>query len=807
MKIAVYVRVSTQRQAQTLSIEQQLERLNAYILSQGWELLAEDIFRDDGYSGASLKRPGLDRLRDAVALAGVDRVLMTAPDRLARNYVHQVLLLEELQRHGCRVEFLDRPMSEDPHDQLLLQIRGAVAEYERTLIAERMRRGRLAKLQAGLLLPWTSPPYGYRHDPDRPRDPAGVRLEPAEAAVVQDLFAWYREEAVSLYELVRRLEAMGLPSPTGQTHWNAPSVRRILTNPVYTGQVYAGRTRICAVQQRRSPSHPVGRDPMRQAPVPREEWLLVATVPALVASEQFEQVQAKLTLNQQAASRNNTAHDYLLRALVSCGACRFACIGRVASGGYPYYVCSRKTKHRHAAEEEAPCPTRYLPAPQLDELVWADLCTLLRQPENLAVALARAQGGEWLPQELQARRRSLRQGRASLLCQLERLTEAYLAGVVPLPEYERRRRDLEGRQAALEQQMNHLEAQVDRQQERAGLTASMASFCERVEAGLAGATFLQKRELVELLIDRIVVTGVEVEIRYVIPTSPAGEKTRFCHLRLDYFHRVARPQVHPVRLRIIIVGHQPVPVLGQHLGGTAPVVLLAPGGELPLQLGGFLPRLGIHDLSQPHRGRSLAVLRHPVQDVEDPVVPAALLVRLRIDLGQGGPESQVPVRHDQAGSIHPPPLQVAQQRSPALGRLPMAALHRQHYLAPVRQGGDHHQERRLLLLQTGLHVDPIRPEVDYFQVGKVALAPGVILLLPDRLQPANGTGREWRSLAQQPPQRQLKVTLCQPVQVQLWQQLAHCLGAAGKERQHPALKPLGQPAHPGPAHGDRPAGG
>ena len=155
MQVAVYARVSTRRQTQAQTIEQQLDRLRTHAAARGWELTQQNVFRGDGYSGASLRRPGLDHLRDAAASAGLDRILITAPDRLARNYVHQVLLVEELQGHGAEVEFLDRPMSQDPHDQLLLQIRGAVAEHERTLIAERMRRGRLRKLRAGSLLPWS----------------------------------------------------------------------------------------------------------------------------------------------------------------------------------------------------------------------------------------------------------------------------------------------------------------------------------------------------------------------------------------------------------------------------------------------------------------------------------------------------------------------------------------------------------------------------------------------------------------------------------------------------------------------------
>jgi site-specific DNA recombinase len=231
MRVAVYARVPATRQAQAQTIEQQLDRLRAAVAGRGWELGEQHVYRDDGYSGARLGRPGLDRLRDHAALADLDLVLVTAPDRLARNYVHQVLLIDELAGRGCQVEFLDRPMSSDPHDQLLLQIRGAVAEYERTLIAERMRRGRQAKLRAGTLLPWTTPPFGYRLDPERPRHAAGVRVDPGEAALVARLFDWYLEPQGTVCRLARRLTDLGVATPMGKPRWNVASVRGILRNP------------------------------------------------------------------------------------------------------------------------------------------------------------------------------------------------------------------------------------------------------------------------------------------------------------------------------------------------------------------------------------------------------------------------------------------------------------------------------------------------------------------------------------------------------------------------------------------------
>src|SRR5260221_8626801 len=168
MRAAVYARVSTTRQAQGQTIEQQLDRLRAAAAERGWALDDQHVYRDDGFSGAGLGRRGLGRLRDHAALADLDVVLVTAPDRLARNYVHQVLLIDELASHGCQVEFLDRPMSSDPHNQLLLQIRGAVAEYERTLIAERMRRGPPGPTRAGTPPPWGPPPPWH---PPRARPP------------------------------------------------------------------------------------------------------------------------------------------------------------------------------------------------------------------------------------------------------------------------------------------------------------------------------------------------------------------------------------------------------------------------------------------------------------------------------------------------------------------------------------------------------------------------------------------------------------------------------------------------------------
>jgi site-specific DNA recombinase len=542
MKVAAYLRVSTQRQAQTQTIAQQRERIEAYCQQQAFELSPEDIFQDDGFSGKHLKRPGLARLREAVAQMQFERILITAPDRLARHFVSQSLLLEELQRFGGEVLFLDHPMSQDPHDQLLLQIRGAVSEYERTLITDRMRRGRQAKLKAGMMLPWAKPPYGYRLDPASPRDPRLVRVDQVEAALIKELFARYLEPRTSLRSLALELQARGIKTPRGHTLWHLGTLRGMLTNPVYTGAVYAGREQPKPVRARHSATHPVGNRSFTYTPAPPADWILVTRVQALISDEEFAQVQAKLKQNQARAARNNKTRDYLLRALVSCGHCLLACTGR-SQNQHDYYLCSGRQEPLKSRRSER-CQSRYIPANQLDQLVWQDLVELLTHPENLRQALAQARSGAWLPQQYHTRRTQLQRGQQTISAHLERLTDAYLEGTIPPEEYKRRRREMEAQQQVLAQQLLELSTQAEQQIELSGYAAGMSDFAQRIAGSLVHATFERRRQLVELLIDRVIVTDEQVEIRYVIPTSPAGEKMRFCHLRSDYFP-VLYPAFHP----------------------------------------------------------------------------------------------------------------------------------------------------------------------------------------------------------------------------------------------------------------------
>jgi site-specific DNA recombinase len=490
------------------------------------------IYRDDGYSGAELNRPGLDSLRDHANMGTFKLVLITEPDRLARKYVHQLLLLEEIEKNGCGVEFLDRPMSKDPHDQLLLQIRGAVAEYERSLIAERMRRGRRMKMKTGQLLSWTIAPYGYILDVERPSDPARVRIDTVKAEFVKQIFVWYTDckNLVSLREIAKRLNKEGIPTASGKNNWNSSTVRNILRSEAYAGTAYCNRRQSVPARYRRSPLEPIGSGRSYKLRIP-EEWIPVS-VPAIISKAIFDAAQERLNINKWMSSRNNKVHEYLLRSLVSCGYCKLSCTARFSSPKHSYYVCRSHQKGKGES-----CGSPYFDAEILDRVVWEDLCLVLNSPELIAHELERAQSGQWLPQELQARKKSITAGLLQLERQQSRLLEVYLAEIIGREEFDHKRQELKQNQEGLHHQLRQLEIAAQTHVNTIELSENIQEFCNRIVKTLNKLEFNQRRHLIELLIDRVIVYKEEVEIRYVIPTSPKGEKTIFCHLRKNYFRR------------------------------------------------------------------------------------------------------------------------------------------------------------------------------------------------------------------------------------------------------------------------------
>ena len=188
MKAAIYARVSTERQAERGTIGSQLEALRAHVAAAGDEIAGEH--RDDGHSGARLDRPGLDALRDAAEAGLFEVVYCLSPDRLARSYAYQVLILDELARLGVTVRFTDGPGLDDsdPQAKLLTQVQGVIAEYERAKIGERYRRGKLFRSRAGEVISRKAP-YGYRRIPRGPGGPAHLEIYEPEAAVAGEGFA------------------------------------------------------------------------------------------------------------------------------------------------------------------------------------------------------------------------------------------------------------------------------------------------------------------------------------------------------------------------------------------------------------------------------------------------------------------------------------------------------------------------------------------------------------------------------------------------------------------------------------------
>ena len=297
--------------------------------------------------------------------------------------------------------------------------------------------------------------YGYKVDPQKPRDPAGLRRDEVEAVIVKEIFCFYLTHSTTLFGLQKYLAERKIASPSGQKTWGLATLKGILTNPAYTGHLYMGRFSYSSPKVRRSATHLIGKSHDSSAVLPVEQWIEIGTIPAIIDKEEFQKVAEKLIQNRVQAKRNNKTKQYLLRAMVSCGWCNMASIARCLSSGHSYCVCTGKIKAKFLQPEQV-CLARFAPADQLDELVWQDLCSLILNPIQIRQALERAYSGSWLPQALQARQQNLRKAQNSLTSQIERLTDAYLAATIPLVEYQKRRSDLENKKLILERQVEEL---------------------------------------------------------------------------------------------------------------------------------------------------------------------------------------------------------------------------------------------------------------------------------------------------------------------------------------------------------------
>ncbi len=260
MRVALYARVSSDRQEKQRSIGSQIDALQARAVAEGWTVAQHGI--DDGYSGATLDRPGLDQVRDAAAAGLIDAVVALCPDRLARNFLHQALVLDELARFGVSVMFIEGGLADDPHGRLVAQIQAAVAEFERTKILERNRRGKLWRARQGGVVT-ARPPYGYTTVPTSDGLPARLEIREDRAAVVRDIFDWHANDRLSIRKIAIRLIQTGVPTPTGKSHWSTSTLERLLRNPAYAGTLYYNRT-TKTPDAARGPRHAPGHQPAVQ---------------------------------------------------------------------------------------------------------------------------------------------------------------------------------------------------------------------------------------------------------------------------------------------------------------------------------------------------------------------------------------------------------------------------------------------------------------------------------------------------------------------------------------------------------------
>jgi site-specific DNA recombinase len=428
MRVALYARVSTDKQAEKYGVPSQLEALRKRCLERGWTLVLDgdkDAFIDDGYSGAELDRPALNRLRQAVREGRVDVVLAYDPDRLSRKLYHQMILAEEFEKQGIKLEFITQDMGTSSEDRMFFNMRGLVSEYEREKIRERTMRGSREKAKQGKVVSAGAIPFGFCYNKEK----ATLEENSERAQTVRLIFYAFANENLSLQSLADRLNRLHVPTPRGGDRWRASTLGVILRNEVYIGKMYQFTKYHIEPKFRLKPSAKSKKT--STALRPKEEWIPVK-VSSLIPLELFEAVQRKLKTNAELSTRN-TKRQYLLSGLLYCSQCGGR-MGGHAIHGIPYYRCYRKDNPDRVRlspdGRPQPCSCPEVRTEAIEPEVWNTICQLIQNPDFLIQELHRRNADNSQTKEILERELQLCQARLKAIPEEQsRLVEGYRKGL------------------------------------------------------------------------------------------------------------------------------------------------------------------------------------------------------------------------------------------------------------------------------------------------------------------------------------------------------------------------------------------
>ena len=519
---AIYARVSSARQKKDETIGSQTAALREHAGHNGLDVPEEWVFEDEGHSGATLVRPALEALRDLAAQGCVDVVLVYSPDRLARKFAYQALLLEEFARAGVRVEFIKNGARGDsPEDQLLVQFQGMFAEYEKAQLMERYRRGKAHRARTGSVNVLSGAPSGYRYV--RKTDLAGAAYEitEGEAALVAEMFRRYADEGATIADLARWLTAQGVPTRTGKHRWDRSVIWGMLRNPAYAGKAVFGKTvavhepaglnRVARLQGRSVPRA------IKTVDRPREEWTGIP-VPAIVDQDTFARVRQRLEDNKRFAARN-TRVPSLLQGLAACSACGYGYYRtstRTTNKKIYYYRCLGSDDYRY--EGGRVCRNQPVRADYLDQVVWDHITGLLADPALIRAEISKRLEAARTSDPVTSQRKRLEAALAKAAASVTSMIEAFSEQLITIDELRAKMPHLRAREQNLRAQIDALDAQAADRDAYLKLADDLEGFLAQLRGNAATATVEDRQRVLRLLVKDILIGPENITIRHRIPT-------------------------------------------------------------------------------------------------------------------------------------------------------------------------------------------------------------------------------------------------------------------------------------------------